>query len=78
MVEIKNIKLQGDIISCDYYPEGNREERCYLAVNVLTGLIVNHLHREDEWPAYADHTVARLLEICNNNPLPDTSTVMWY
>lgn len=83
MVVLKKIKKVGEIISCNYYPEGT--DTCgYISINARTGDVVEEVH--SNFPgaivfpeqAYANFAIKRLRELREQTPLPETSTVMWY
>ncbi|MBQ9699622.1 MAG: hypothetical protein IJV71_03285, partial [Lachnospiraceae bacterium] len=83
MVILKKIKKVGEIISCSYHPEGT--DACgYISINAITGDVVEEVH--SNFPGailfseetYANYAKKRLLELREQTPLPETSTVMWY
>ncbi|MBP3307960.1 MAG: hypothetical protein J6L90_00815 [Clostridia bacterium] len=83
MVILKSIKLNNDIISCDYFPEGG-EKGGYIAVDINTHQIVEHrpscfegrLFFKEE--TYASHAIDRLIELSKESVIKEASAVMWY
>ncbi len=79
MVRLTNIRMQDDIISAHYEPEGSGELG-YIQLNVATGelieckktsydqTIANHLH----------HAIMALKRLAESNSIPDEKLVMWY
>lgn len=79
MVRLKNIRLQGDIISADYEPEGSGELG-WICLNVSSGELIdckktsydegiaNHLH----------HAIIALETLAKKDTLPEEKLVMWY
>ena len=83
MVLLKNIVRNGNLISCDYYPEA---KSCvgYICVDISTEKMMEHRPSDFEGcllfkdESYAWHARNKLLEICERKPLPKEAKVMWY
>lgn len=80
MVKIKNIKISGDIISCDYYPE-NTNLRGYIAYNVKTDEIEQYEPSQyyANGRVYTSHVVWKLRELYKNeDEIPAEAYSVWY
>ena len=79
MVIVKNIKIDGDVFSFDYYPEG-KESKGYFKYNRKTNEIVQHIKSEEnEWDAYLRHAylvVKKAIE--KGQEIPETLMSAWY
>jgi hypothetical protein len=83
MVVLKNISRDGNLISCDYYPEA---EECigHICIDISTQEIVEHKPSNFEGrllfkdKSYAWHARNKLIEISNEIPLPTQAKVLWY
>lgn len=81
MVKLKNIKRNGKIISCDYYPEST-DLKGYIAVDIDKKTFIDYVESTFDGgfaPAtYARYAKMRLLDIADDNPLPKETVAMWY
>lgn len=81
MVKIKNIRINGNLVNCEIYPEDSNENG-YMVVNIAIGEIVefnlpsgyewciNHLHRAKRF------IIEQFAEI-RDVPIKE-KTIMWY
>ena len=75
MVIVKNIKIDDDVFSFDYYPEGKESKGCF-KYNRKTNEIVEHIKsKENEWDAYLKHAY---LVIEKGQEIPETLMSAWY
>ena len=79
MVIVRNIKIDGDVFSFDYYPEGE-EHKGYFKYNKKTKEIVEHIKsRENEWSAYLRHAFLVVKEaIEEGSEIPEMLMSAWY
>ncbi len=81
MVVLKNIKQQGNVLSCNYYPESNDDEKGYIEMNIDNGELLKIDYSPCKyWKAgYVAHARDGLLKIAQSGkPIPEKYTVMWY
>ena len=78
MLVLRNIKREGNIISADYYPEGEPEFG-HIEIDSVSGEIVL-LRRAKGYEYSTDGTHARkeLMRLANLEELPEERTVLWY
>lgn len=78
MVKLKNIRRTERTIEADFYPEGDIEAG-HMVVNLSTGEAIESVTPEAyRGFTYASHTKTALLELAQEEELPETYTVMWY
>lgn len=77
MVQIKNIKRNGDIVTMDCYAEGNKDEGFYLEMDCNTFKVVSETDADmSVYVSHARQCVRKFL--LNGNALPNHITSMWY
>lgn len=78
MVCIRNLKKNGNLLSCDYYPE-NKDIAGNIIVDIKTKLTVKHtIYSEQEFLTYSIMAKKRLLEFSETNELPNEAFCYWY
>ena len=78
MVRIENIKIEGDIISCDYYPD-NKDLKGFVKYDREKDKIIEWLPTEEnEWEAYVSHSLSTIIKAINNNNLEPIMYSYWY
>lgn len=80
MVELFNIKLDGNIISCDYSPEHSGKVG-KIAVNTDTGEIVTKEYSEYDkgMTLFTSQVIAKLMELFRSGePIPEKAVSVFY
>ena len=78
MVCIRNIKKNGNLISCDYYPE-NKNLSGNIVVDIRNKEIIEHtLYSEEESYSYPNMARVKLLEFANKDIFPSEAFCFWY
>lgn len=81
MIELKNIKIDGNTVKCEIYPEDSRESGC-IEVDVLENKIVNSaLPQGYEWcKNHLEHARRYIVMNFKNIKMLSISekTLMWY
>ena len=78
MLILKNIRMKDNIISADYYPEGEPEFG-HIEIDVNSGEIVVlkkapiYMHSP-----FATHAKYELMRLAKLEKLPEERTVLWY
>ena len=79
MVEITNIKRDGDFISCNYHPEG-KDVSGFIKVSISKNKTVEH--KEAPWDCclstYASMARVCLMDIKDKVPYRDKYEAYWY
>lgn len=81
MVKLKNIKIDGNTVKCDIFPEDS-EERGLLEVDISENKIINYvLPTGYEWCenhlAHAKRYIVECFRDIQATPIPE-KTIMWY
>lgn len=79
MVTLKNLKKTTNTIEADFFPEDSKENG-HLVVEVESGKVLSRIDPRgyEGRFSYAIHTKQALLELAQEEALPETYTVMWY
>ena len=83
MIRLKNIKLENNIISADFYPEMETGGGI-ISVDARTGEVVNFEPAPRDFDSPSPHAVNRLMEIVRLQEegkikvIPNESIVLWY
>ena len=80
MVQLYNISLDGEIISCDYEPE-NSGKKGHISVDAnsyeVTGIVFSDYEYGKKM--YVSHVRSKLVELLNSSDsLPNAVTAIWY
>lgn len=78
MVRVENIKVSGDIVSCDYFPE-NKENKGFVKYDIKKDKIIEWKPTEEnEWEAYVSHALSTILKAIKNNDMKPVLYSYWY
>ncbi len=78
MVRIENIKINGNIVSCDYFPE-NKNEKGFVEYDIENDEIIKWKPtKENEWEAYVSHALHTIIKAIKNNSVKDVMYSHWY
>ena len=75
MVTLRNIQRNNDVLKADYYPENDQSRKGYMAVQVSSGLILEHRIGS---LFSAPHVKNELIKLSRVKELPNEKTVFWY
>ena len=80
MVELINIKLNGNVISCDYIPEqSGMEGTVFVDTKSEEISKVNYSEYEYGKKMYVAHVRSKLIELfLAGNPIPNSATSIWF
>ena len=78
MVRVENVKIDGNIVTCDYYPE-NKQDKSTVKFDLNTEKIIE-INRcpSDDWGAYVRHAINGTIERIKENDVPPVFCVAWY
>ena len=78
MVCIRNIKKNGNLLSCDYYPE-NKSLGGHIVVDINSKEIIEHNSAsEQELYTYPNMARVRLLQFADKDEFPSEAFCCWY
>ena len=78
MVRIENIKIEGDIISCNYFPD-NKELKGFVKYDRKKHKIIEwNPTQENEWEAYVSHSLSTIIKAIENNNIEPIMYSYWY
>lgn len=80
VLKLKNIKLNGSIMSCDYYPE-DTDYKGFIAYDMEKDKMVDYVPSEYHCneKMYTGQTVAKLYNLYKNkNDIPNEAYSVWY
>lgn len=75
MVILKNIIRNNNIISADYYSEGDFSERSFMSLNLDTEEVIENVGTSFMAPA---HVMEWLIENKDLSSFPEEKTLSWY
>ena len=82
MVTLTNVKKQNNILTTEYYPEGNKSDIGRIEFDVQSKKAINIQYcKEDEesfLKRYANKAVDAIEEMIAKNEYPKTYEYMWY
>lgn len=79
MVRLKKINRTGNTIEADYYPEDSSAAG-HIVLDISTGKIKQHIKSDfcSSVTMYSNHAAYKLMQLAQEENLPDEYTVMWY
>lgn len=78
MVRVENVKIDGNIVTCDYYPE-NKQDKSTVKFDLTTEKIIEvNKCASDDWGAYVRHAISKTAERIRNNDLVPVFYSIWY
>lgn len=75
MVEIENIRVNGNLASCDFLPNGSEEEKGHIVVDIEKMVIVE---RDQEPSMHSAHAKNLLLDVIKSGEWSGRYTRVWY
>lgn len=75
MVILKNISRNNNIISADYYSEGDLSEKSFMSLNLDTEEVIENVGTSFMAPA---HVMEWLIGHKDLNPFPEEKILLWY
>lgn len=79
MLKLKNIKKNNGIISAEYDPEDSGKIGS-ITVDIESEKMIesNASELDNEFPIYLNHAITALLEMKDDEEIPEEKLVMWY
>ncbi|MFI3173348.1 MAG: hypothetical protein R3Y58_13420 [Eubacteriales bacterium] len=79
MVILKNIKKINNIISCDYYPEG-QNDKGEMQVDMDKKIVIQTVKSklDENVTMYSRHVKRKLIELSEYEILPEEYRCVWY
>ena len=82
MVTLKNVTKTNNILSVDYFPEGNENDTGHIEFDIKSNkAIKTHYCKEDEnsfLKTYSHKAVLAIKKLVRKNEFPETYAFMWY
>ncbi len=77
MLNLKNIKFEGKVVSADYYPEAETIPS-HIVIDLDTGETTQLTEGPGSWAMYSSHAARALIEMFKTGDHRDSRLVMWY
>lgn len=82
MLNLENVKRKDNIITAEYYPEGNKADKGFIEYDITKNKVSNYVYserdKETEMHSYFKKAVNAIEDMIEENNIQNSKLIMWY